>query len=151
MSAPVIRSQTKRRQHDDRRTFLTRWLQWGAAVAATIFLYPLLRFVGHRIPPKPRLVEVPAPLPLSGVHTGHDFLLFAGADGPSAVSRVCTHLGCRVNYQQDKQIIECPCHQSRFTADGTRIAGPAARNLPQYEVTLKEDGEGKVTAYVVHL
>ncbi len=151
MSAPVTRSQTKRRQHDDRRTFLTRWLQWGAAVAAAIFLYPLLRFVGHRIPPKPRLVEVPAPLPLSGVHTGHDFLLFAGTDGPLAVSRVCTHLGCRVNYQQDKQIIECPCHHSRFTMDGTRVAGPAERNLPQYEVTLKEDGEGKVTAYVVHL
>jgi len=134
-----------------RRDLLVRWMQWTAAAAAAVFLYPLLRFTGHRIPPKPRLVEVPAPLPLSGVHTGHDFLLFATPEGVTAVSRICTHLGCRINYQQDKQYIECPCHHSRFTPDGQRIAGPAEKNLPRYEVTRKEDGEGRVTAYVVHL
>lgn len=151
MHAPATRSNKGVRQRSDRRTILIRWLQWGAALTTTIFLYPLFRFVGHRIPPKPRLVEVPAPLPLTGVYTSHDFFLFATAEGLTAVSRVCTHLGCRVNYQQDKQIIECPCHQSRFTTDGTRIAGPAQKNLPQYKVSLKEDGEGRVTAYVVHL
>ena len=134
-----------------RRDLLARWMQWTATTAATLLLYPLLRFTGHQIPPKPRLVEVPAPLPLSGVHTGQDFLLFSTAKGPTAVSRTCTHLGCRVNYQQDKEYIECPCHQSRFTPDGTRIAGPAEKNLPAYEVTLKQDGEGRVIAYVVHL
>jgi len=134
-----------------RRDLLARWMQWTAATATALLLYPLLRFTGHRIPPKPRLVEVPAPLPLSGVHTGHDFLLFSTPKGPIAVSRICTHLGCRVNYQQDKVYIECPCHQSRFTPDGTRIAGPAEKNLPAYEVTLKQDGEGRVIAYVVHL
>ena len=134
-----------------RRTLLVRWIQWGAAAAAAVFLYPLFRFTGHRIPPKPRLVEVPAPLPLSGVHTGHDFLLFSTSEGATAVSRICTHLGCRVSYQQDKQYIECPCHQSRFTPDGTRITGPAEKNLPVFEVTLKQDGEGRVLAYVVHL
>ena len=134
-----------------RRDLLVRWMQWTAATAAALLLYPLLRFTGHRIPPKPRLVEVPAPLPLSGVHTGHDFLLFSTPKGPTAVSRTCTHLGCRVNYQQDKEYIECPCHQSRFTPDGTRIAGPAEKNLPAYEVTLKQDGEGRIIAYVVHL
>lgn len=138
-------------QQNDRRIFLIRWLQGALACVAAIFLYPFFRFVGHQIPPKPRLVEVPAPLPISGVHTGHDFLLFANEEGPSAVSRVCTHLGCRVNYQQDKQIIECPCHQSRFTKAGARIAGPAQHNLPRYEVTQKEDGQGRITAYVVHL
>jgi cytochrome b6-f complex iron-sulfur subunit len=131
-----------------RRALLVRLMQ---GVVAAVFLYPLFRFIGHRIPPKPRLAEVPAPLPLSGVHTGHDFLLFSSPEGPIAVSRICTHLGCRVNYQQDKQYIECPCHQSRFTPDGARIAGPAEKKLPQYEVTLKEDGEGRVIAYVVHL
>jgi cytochrome b6-f complex iron-sulfur subunit len=135
----------------ERRTFLVRWMQWGAAAVAALFLYPLFRFTGHRIPPKPRLVEVPAPLPLSGVYTGHDFLLFSTPEGATAVSRICTHLGCRVNYQQDKQYIECPCHQSRFTPDGTRITGPAEKNLPTFEVTLKQDGEDRVLAYVVHL
>lgn len=136
----------------ERRTVLRRGMQWLAAVASAVFLYPLVRFTGHRIPPKPRLIEVPAPLPITGVHTAHDFLLFAavdGAEGPTAVSRVCTHLGCRVNYQQDKQLIECPCHQSRFTPDGQRISGPAEKNLPVHSVTVKKDAEGRVVAYVV--
>lgn len=139
---------------DGRRQVMLRTLRWLIAAMTAIFLYPLLRFTGHRIPPKPRLVEVPAPLPLSGVHIHHDFLLFAGVGGTEqafAVSRICTHLGCRVNYQQDRQQIECPCHQSRFTPQGQRISGPAQKDLPRYEVSLKQDAEGRVTAYVVHL
>ncbi|MCL2791028.1 MAG: Rieske (2Fe-2S) protein [Desulfobulbus sp.] len=134
-----------------RRDILIRWLQWAAAVGSACILYPLFRFSSHRIPPKPRLVEVPAPLPISGVHADHDFLLFATPEGARAVSRTCTHLGCRINYQADKQYIECPCHHSRFTTDGRRIAGPAEKDLSQYKVTVREDGEGRVTAYVVHL
>lgn len=134
-----------------RRHLLLRGLQWLVALAGAALLYPLLRFTAFRVPAKPRLVEVPAPLPLSGVHTGQDFILFAGKDGPLAVSRVCTHLGCRINYQQDKGYIECPCHQSRFTPAGVRIAGPAEKNLPTYTVTVKKDSDGRVTSYLVEL
>ena len=135
----------------DRRQLLLGWGRWAAALAATLFVYPLLRFTGFQVPRKPRLVEVPAPLPLSGVHTGPDFLLFAAGDSARAVSRTCTHLGCRLNYQEDKGYIECPCHQSRFTPEGQRFAGPAERNLPTHQVTLKKDAEGRTTAYVVQL
>lgn len=134
-----------------RRNLVLRGVQWLAAATGVLFLYPLHRFTAFRVPPKPRLIEVPAPLPLSGVHTGHDFILFGTKTGATAVSRVCTHLGCRINYQQDKQYIECPCHQSRFTPAGVRISGPAQKNLPTYEVTLKKDGDGRITAYVVQL
>jgi cytochrome b6-f complex iron-sulfur subunit len=145
MTAPVAKNES-------RRNLLLRGAQWTVATAAVLFLYPLLRFTSFRVPPKPRLIEVPAPLPLSGVHTGHDFILFAAKDeGATAVSRVCTHLGCRINYQQDKQYIECPCHQSRFTPGGVVIAGPAKKNLPTYEVTMKKDAGGRVTTFVVHL
>lgn len=138
-------------KENGRRALLVRWMQWLAAATAAFFCYPLFRFTSYRIPPKPRLVEVPAPLPLSGVHTDHDFLLFATPGGITAVSRICTHLGCRISYLEDKGYIECPCHHSRFTPEGKRIAGPAEKNLPQYEVTLKQDAEGRVSAYVVHL
>ena len=138
----------------ERRNLLSRGIQWLGALLAAAFLYPLLRFTGHKIPAKPRLIEVAAPLPLSGVHIHHDFLLFAGQGEqlrPHAVSRICTHLGCRVNYQADKQLIECPCHQSRFTPQGVRLSGPAEKNLPSYEVSLKKDAQGHITTYVVHL
>ncbi|ADW18677.1 Rieske (2Fe-2S) iron-sulfur domain protein [Desulfobulbus propionicus DSM 2032] len=136
----------------ERRTFIGRGMQWLAAVVSAAFLYPLLRFTGHRIPRKPRLVEVAAPLPLTGVYVDQDFLLLADphkAEGAMAVSRICTHLGCRVNYQQDKQLIECPCHQSRFTLSGQRISGPAEKDLPVHEVTVNRDADGRVVSYVV--
>ncbi len=70
-----------------------------------------------------------------------------GADGLVAYSKVCTHLGCPVAlYQQESQLLLCPCHQSTFEVlHGARPAfGPAARALPQ--LPLDVDGEGFVVA-----
>ncbi len=113
---------------------------------------PLVRFTGFTVKPKPRYVKVPAPLPLSGHHVERDFILFAGDQGkPFAVSRTCTHLGCRVNYLEDQAVIECPCHQSRFAKNGTLIRGPAKKDLPRYMVKINTTAEGVVKDYVVTL
>lgn len=48
----------------------------------------------------------------------------------------CTHLGCRLQQVVDNEIL-CPCHGSRFRADGTVIAGPATR--PLRPLNLKAD------------
>ncbi|NOQ47148.1 MAG: Rieske 2Fe-2S domain-containing protein [Desulfobulbaceae bacterium] len=111
----------------------------------------MLRFTNYTVQPKPRFITVPAPLPISGYYSERDFILFVIGSIPLAVSRKCTHLGCRVSYLEDKQIIECPCHQSRFTREGKLITGPAKKNLPTFPVEIKKDPEGKVTGYVVTL
>lgn len=140
-------------KRSDRRRVVTSLVRWAAALIGMALIHPLLKFTGFAVKPKPRYVKVAAPLPRSGVHAEREFFLFAGPDRSTAwaVSRTCTHLGCRVNFLEDKQIIECPCHQSRFTPQGERIAGPAKKNLPAFAVSVEKDVTGAVTGYVVTL
>ncbi|WP_417909781.1 ubiquinol-cytochrome c reductase iron-sulfur subunit [Candidatus Electronema sp. PJ] len=140
-------------QQPDRRRFVTGLIRWAAALSGMALIHPLLKFTGYTIKPKPRHVKITAPLPRSGVHAEREFFLFAETDRSKAwaISRTCTHLGCRVNFLEDKQLIECPCHQSRFTPQGKRLAGPAKKNLAVFPVEVQKDASGVVIGYVVTL
>ena len=68
-------------------------------------------------------------------------------EGIIAFSKICSHMGCAVAlYEQTTKHLLCPCHQSTF--DVTRAAkvifGPAARPLPQLDITV--DAEGYLVA-----
>jgi len=63
-------------------------------------------------------------------HGGEKVAAYRDADGAVvAVSPVCSHLGCQVNFNAAERSWDCPCHGSRFAPDGRVLQGPAVHRL----------------------
>src|ERR1700690_404404 len=59
-------------------------------------------------------------------------VLIHNQNGFSALSLVCTHLGCTVEQKADG--FACPCHGSRYDANGNVLRGPAQKALRSLRV-----------------
>lgn len=136
-------------EDQQRRDFFAQSWTWVKLFAAGVLCVPVLRFLNFKPPRKPRLVEIHKTVKPGGFLIEQDFILFEGESGPWAVSRKCTHLGCRVNFHEQENLLLCPCHQSRFSITGQRISGPAKRNLTSFQVARMNESEG--SGYIVTL
>jgi cytochrome b6-f complex iron-sulfur subunit len=59
--------------------------------------------------------------------------------GLRAFSAICTHLGCVVEWDKQRQFILCPCHDGRFNPlNGAVISGPPPAPLSQLALTVEE-------------
>jgi glycine/D-amino acid oxidase-like deaminating enzyme/nitrite reductase/ring-hydroxylating ferredoxin subunit len=68
-------------------------------------------------------------------HEGRTVAGYRSEDGAlHAVSPVCTHLWCRLRFNDAERSWDCPCHGSRFGPDGEVLQGPATRPLQSYAV-----------------
>lgn len=63
-------------------------------------------------------------------------------NGMAAISNTCTHLGCVVATTDIG--FACPCHGSRFDAEGVVLGGPAPRPLDWYKLELSPNGEVEI-------
>jgi glycine/D-amino acid oxidase-like deaminating enzyme/nitrite reductase/ring-hydroxylating ferredoxin subunit len=52
-----------------------------------------------------------------------------------AVSAVCPHMGCHVEWNDGERSWDCPCHGSRFDFDGTVLHAPAVDDLERYDLS----------------
>ena len=67
------------------------------------------------------------------------YIIRKGADF-HAISAICTHLYCIVDWKPDQQEFYCSCHGSIFSQGGVNLTGPAPKPLPWYELSLAPDG-----------
>jgi cytochrome b6-f complex iron-sulfur subunit len=74
------------------------------------------------------------------------FWLTRTEDGVRAIFKVCTHLGCLYNWQEQEFKFICPCHGSQFTYEGDFIQGPAPRALDLFSMTAVDPDSGAVLA-----
>jgi cytochrome b6-f complex iron-sulfur subunit len=92
--------------------------------------------------PRPdRRLRVPvAAVPAGGravfEHGGEPVELRRTAGGVHARSLLCSHYGCRVEWQPERRQYVCPCHQGTFDADGRPVSGPPIRPLRTIPVAL---------------
>ena len=54
-------------------------------------------------------------------------------DQVRVLSLECPHLGCVVRWDNESQVLRCPCHGSRFDDTGRALEGPARSSLPELE------------------
>jgi Rieske Fe-S protein len=74
------------------------------------------------------------------VETAGVFVVRSAGD-VQAISAVCTHLGCTVRRHRDGFL--CPCHGSRYDAEGRVTAGPAPAPLARHPVA--RDARGRLS------
>jgi len=65
------------------------------------------------------------------------------AKNNQVLSPICPHEGCEVAWEQARNRFTCPCHESFFAADGSRISGPTPRGLAALP-TRVQDGKLQV-------
>ncbi len=64
-------------------------------------------------------------------------VLIHNVAGFSALSLVCTHLGCTV--EQNADGFACPCHGSRYNTDGLVQRGPALKSLHPLRIEITKE------------
>lgn len=129
--------------NEDRRKFLGVCLGGVAASAAAAVAYPLYRYLA----PLPKeggagKVAIPEQEVTAGnakffEYAGSTAVLVRKQNGDLvALSAVCTHLGCIVQWQKEKQDFLCPCHAGHYTPDGVVVSGPPPRPLAKLPFTV---------------
>ncbi|NJM68208.1 MAG: cytochrome b6-f complex iron-sulfur subunit [Acaryochloris sp. RU_4_1] len=97
---------------------------------------------GKPIPAQQILANPPGTRALIAGLAGEPTYLTVQEDGTLSKIGVvdnCTHLGCTFPWNSVDQQFQCPCHGSRFAADGSVQRGPANRPLKLSRVYVEGD------------
>ena len=155
------------RAGDDRRTFLSRLTLGMAGVCGAAAAWPVARYVGfvasenivtgadRAVPVMPTAALEPGGAPLRvAIHAdnqrdawtrrenavlGAAWILMDDRRSISAFSAACPHLGCSIGWSEKSERFECPCHDSAFARDGSRLGGPAKRGLDPLPLDVQGD------------
>ena len=60
-------------------------------------------------------------------------------DGFKVFSGICTHLGCIVKWEENKDRFYCPCHKGVFAKTGVVLEGPPPAPLDQFTVEMDDN------------
>jgi cytochrome b6-f complex iron-sulfur subunit len=129
-----------------RRSFLKAVLAFLGATSVASFVYPLTRYLAPSASTESTKAfviakrEIPLGDAMEIVFNGIPaVILNRPGKGLIAVSRVCTHLGCLVQYDKENKRLLCPCHAGVYDLEGNIVSGPPPKSLPK--LPLRVEGE----------
>jgi cytochrome b6-f complex iron-sulfur subunit len=125
-----------------RRDFLSLATKFILAITSFVGLGAIFRFLEYQ-PLSTQQVEFDLgstenyPIGTRTLIPEAQAILIHDEDGFTALSLVCTHLGCIVNNNPNG--FSCPCHGSQFSLYGELVKGPAKKPLTQLRVEITDD------------
>jgi menaquinol-cytochrome c reductase iron-sulfur subunit len=54
-------------------------------------------------------------------------------------SDACTHLSCKVHWEEDRSAFVCPCHDGVFDKQGNVVSGPPPEPLHHFQTQIEND------------
>ena len=72
---------------------------------------------------------------VGGYLVQNSVIVIHASTGYIALSDVCTHQGCAVNYDPSSTHLICPCHGGTYDLTGAVLSGPPPDALNKYTVT----------------
>ncbi len=127
-----------------RRDFLKLTTNTLLTASGLLGLGALFRFFGYQTEPAPQTeFDLGAasnyPMDSRTLLPNIPALLLHTKDGFSALSLTCTHLGCTVESKENG--FTCPCHGSKYDAQGNVLTGPAIKQLSALRVETTSEGK----------
>lgn len=144
MATDLETSPRFQRPHE-RRDFLGLAAAWSAVLTVGVAVLGALRLpVPWAFPESSRRVKLGPASSYQGIAVTllPDELMWVFSDdkGLYAISAICTHLGCVVARQEGGGFF-CPCHGSRFDAQGKVVKGPAPTALAHLALSVSPDDQ----------
>jgi cytochrome b6-f complex iron-sulfur subunit len=145
----AVEAATGTRRRFDRRTLLRAVLGFSALSTLSMVVAPILGFL---VPPKSaesgsggrisagKLADIPPGEGKVVAMGSKPAIVVNSAQGVTAFSAICTHLGCIVGWDSTSRTIRCPCHDGQFNpANGAVIAGPPPAPLATISTVVEKD------------
>ena len=139
--------------HDDRRSALTKLVTAGLALIGTgmaalvgLVAAPVSRGNDRRWRRAASIFDLPPDAPMPAVlaerradgwyQSRREVVVYIDreGDGYRALSATCTHLGCRVRWEESSRRFLCPCHGGVYDRSGVVVSGPPPMPLARINV-----------------
>jgi len=92
----------------------------------------------------PELKEIGNAIQINVENISEEIILVRKSENDfTALSPICTHLGCSV--KKENTFLRCPCHGSTYSLAGNVVRGPAEKPLTSYHTDFSN---GTITIYL---